>query len=769
MTVTRGRSVVRLTLPDRQYVEDTGPYLEEDEKARHPLVVPVAGLVAIVVLTPAHGLWAAQLILVPLLLIIPGIILLRTLGVPGTAIAASCVYVPVASILVLTGSGLAIDVIGPLAGIPAPLRAAPLLVALEITCALLLVGGRNAPPQTQIPWDMVERPVALVWPIILPLAGAAGALRLNSGHGNLIAVIAVFLVVVTLVVTFLRAPWYEDAFLIVVIFTAALALMWSFSLRGDLVYGFDISDEYYSFTQTVTAGVWHFSHPNDAYGAMLSVTVLPTELHELSGVQTLLIFKVIDPVIGALFPVGIFCLARRLLAGRWAFMAACLVIMQQTFFQEFPALTRQEIATVLFVVLFAVILDTNLSRRGRWTFVCLLSLGVVVSHYSTAYMAIPVLAIMVVVQFTASWFKRVPRANGAVLLAFAVSLAGAVVWYGPLTQSASNVSTFVQVAQGQGVDLLPNQSGGSLLSTYLQGEETQSLTLAQYQSYVKAYYEKNYPFVSPLADASDSKYALQPPSADPAPPVKLKSVSSGLSLVDLLVQQLTNLLAGIGSLILVLRRKQRAIVSQIGFFGLAGMVILILTRLSGTIAQEYNPERAFLQLLTVLGIIIAWFFQWLGWKYKWTRPLILASCSAALGLYLIGTTGFNNAVLGGATQSNLANNYTDYQWFVVNSQDLASAAWVTSEATPGQIIESDEHGQLRLQALAGNRAGMLADMSPEATDSTAWVYVTSTNLIDNIVDTDIGGRAGSYAFPKLFFDENFNLVYTNGKSEVFHR
>jgi uncharacterized membrane protein len=501
---------------------------------------------------------------------------------------------------------------------------------------------------------------------------------------------------------------------------------------------------------------------------MLSVTVLPAELHELSGVQTLFIFKVVYPVVGALFPVAIFCLARRMLAGRWAFMAACLVIMQQTFFQNFTALTRQEVATVLFVVLIAAILDTKQPRLSRWVFVCLLSLGVVVSHYSTTYLAIPVLAMAAVFQFAASWFKPIPRATGAVLLAFVASLAGAVVWYGALTQSTSNVSSFVQVASGQGVDLLPNK-GGSLLSTYLQGEQTQQLTPAEYQSDIRAYYKANFPFVSPLPDASDPAYALQPPGADPAPPVKLQPISSGLSLVDLLVQQLSNLLAGIGSLILVLRRKQRVLASQIGFFGLAGMVILILTRLSGTVAQEYNPERAFLQLLTVLGIIIAWFFQWLGKKYKWTRPLILGSCSAALGLYLVGTTGFSGALLGGGTQSNLADNYTDYQWFVVNAQDLATATWVTSEATPGQIIEADEYGELRLETLVGNREGMLGDLSPETTDAHAWVYATSVNLTDNIVDTAIGGYAGSYAFPKVFFDSNFNVVYTNGTSEVFHR
>lgn len=761
MTATRGPASVRGS-------SLTGRSVKGGESRRHPLAVLVAGLAAIAVLTPAHALWAAQLILVPLLLIVPGIILLRTLRVPGAAIAANCVYVPVASILVLTGSGLAADLIGPLVGVSAPLRAAPLLVALEVICTGLLVVGRNAPPETQIPWGMLERPVALVWPIILPLAGAAGALRLNSGHSNLIAVIAVFLVVITLVVTFLRAPWYDDVSLIVILFAASLALMWSFSLRGDLVYGYDISDEYYSLTQIVAAGVWHFSHPNDAYGAMLSVTVLPAELHELSGVQTLFIFKVVYPVIGALFPVGLFCLARRLLAGRWAFLAASFVIMQQPFFQQFTALARQEIATVLFVVLFAAILDTKQSRRSRWVFVCLLSLGMVVSHYSTAYMAIPVLAIAAVAQFVASWFKPVPCVTGAVLLAFVASLAGSVIWYGALTHSAGNVSTFVKVADGQGVDLLPNKSG-SLLSTYLQGEQSQELSPAEFQSYIKAYYQKNVPYVAPLPDASDPQYDLQPPGADPAPPVKLKPISSALSLIDLLVQQLTNLLAGIGSLILVLRRKQRLLASQIGFFGFAAMVILILTRLSGTIAQEYNPERAFVQLLTVLGIIIAWFFQLIGGKWKWSRPLILGGCSAALGLYLVGTTGFSDAILGGATQSNLANNYSDYQMFVVNSQDLASAAWLTDEATPGQITESDAYGELRLIAVAGSRSGMLTDVTPETTDAHAWVYATRVNLVDNVTNADTEGYSASYAFPKLFLDSNFNVVYTNGTSEVFHR
>jgi uncharacterized membrane protein len=707
--------------------------------------------------------------MVPLLLIIPGVILLRALRIPGATIAATPIYIPAASILVLTGSGLAIDLIGPVVGISAPLRAAPLLIALEIVCIALLLSGLNASPETQIPWGALKQPVAFSWPLVLPLLGAAGALRLNSGHSNAVALLAIVLVIITLLVAFLCAPWYDDALLIVIVFAVGLALMWSFSLRGDLVYGFDISGEYYSLTQTVTTGVWHVSHPNDAYGAMLSLTVLPAELHELSGMQTLFIFKVVYPVIAALFPVGVFCLGRRFIAGRWALMAAALVIMQQTFFQQMPALARQEIGIFLFTALVAVLLDTTQSKRspGRWIFVCLLSLGIVVSHYSTTYLAIPLFALAAAFQWIFSWFRSISRVSGVLLLAFGVSLIGAALWYGPLTHSASNLSQFEHSADAKGVSLLPNK-GGSALFTYLQGEESQNLSPAQYQRFIKNYYQTTYPFVTPLPDASDPQYDLKSAS-DPMSPVKIRSLSNGLNLANLLVQQAINLLAGITALALAFRKKMPAVARQIALMSLAGMVMLILVRISGTIAQAYNPQRAFMQCLIVLAIPISWIFQWLGAKLKWTRPWILIVCSGSLGVFLIGITGFGGAFLGGGTASNLANRYIDYQRFVANTQDLVAGSWVLREASPDQVIETDRYGELRLVAMVGQRQGILGDITPETTDQHAWVYATSTNIIDNVVQSETENYAVSYEFPKLFLESNFNLVYTNGTSEVFHR
>jgi uncharacterized membrane protein len=734
---------------------------------RYPLAAPAIGLVLLALLTAVHGSWAAQVLLVPLLLIVPGVILLQTLRVPGAAIAENPVYVPAASLLVLMASGLAIDLIGPRVGIAAPLRTAPLLFALEVICVLLLLCSLDAPPETQIPWGRLSEPVRVAWPLLVPLLSAAGALRLNSGGSGHAAAFAVTVVIIMLVAGFLFAPRCDDSLLVVGIFAAALAMMWSFSLRGDLVYGFDISSEYYALNETVTSGVWHVYHPNDPYGAMLSLTVLPAQLHALSGMPALLIFKVVYPVLGAFFPVAVFCLARRVLTGRWAFMAAALVVMQQTFFQQLVALARQEIAMLLFAALIPAVLDRTQSRRTRWVFVSLVSLGMVVSHYSTAYLAIPILVIAAVLQWAVSWFRPVPRLTGTLLLAAVLSVAGATLWYGSLTDSTSNFSQFVQAAKGQGIDLLPNQ-GGNVIETYLQGEAQQGMTTAQYASYLSNSYKANDKFITPLPNAGQKQYDLQPAPAT-EPPVTFSMGASLFNLAALLIQQAVNVLAGIGALVLALRRKLPVVARQIGLMGLGGMGVLFLVRISGTIAQQYNPQRAFLQALIVLAIAVCWIFQRTGARWKPARPAILVAGAASLALFLAGTSGLAGYYVGGGTAANLTNQGDDYQEFVMTAPDLAAASWVAKMAPAGQFIYADHYGELRLNTVAYNRQGVFDAITPETLDEHAWVYAYSANLKDGIDRSLSGSVSANYAFPLGFLTSNYNVVYTNGSSEVFHR
>jgi uncharacterized membrane protein len=729
--------------------------------------VHLAVLVLIALLVPLHASWAAQLLLVPLLLIGPGLILLRALRIPGKAVLSFPVYVPCASLVVLLGSGLAVDLLGLLSGMSAPLRPVPMLAGLEVVCAGLLASSWNCPSTVDIPWSSLPHPLKLAWPLILPLVAAAGALRLNNGHGSGLALFSLCACVILLVTTFVIAHRIGAGLLAMILYAAGLAMMWSFSLRSGLVYGFDIASEYHAMQHTVVTGSWHPAHPGDAYGALLSITVLPAELHALSGVSGLMIFKVIYPAFGAMFPVAVFLIASRVLSRPWAFAAAAFIICQASFFQQLPGLARQEIALLLFAGMIAVILDARPPRYSQWILAGLFGLGMAVSHYSTTYLAVAILGLALAAQFAISWFRDVPAVNWPLLIACGVAAAAAAIWYAPVTESSSNVSQFISSLGAVGPDLLPNHAG-NLLSSYLQGETTKQLQPAQYAAFAQRYYAIHAPFVTPLPNAGDPAYALRaPPGAPPA--VTWPFGFNALNRLELVIQQSANLLAAIGALLIVLRRKTPVLMRQVGLLGFGAVVILTSIRLSGSLAQFYNPARAFLQTMAVLAIALCWSLRGLAGRAAWRQITIRVLAGASIAVLLTTAGGMAGAALNAGTSANLANSGGDYKQFYMTPPELAAAGWLGRAAQPGQLVYADRYAQLRLFAISGYRPGVLSDITPQTLDQNAWVYASRVNVADRIGISYLSNQSAAYAFPFGFLDANYNTVYSDGSSEVFHR
>jgi uncharacterized membrane protein len=735
---------------------------------RAGLGADVAALVLIALLVPLSKWWAAQVLLVPLLLITPGVILLRALRIPGQAVSTFPAYVPTASVIVLFGSGLAVDMTGPLVGVAQPLRAGPLLVGLEITCFALLVVSIHAPPTVAIPWRTLSRPGRLAWPLILPIVAAIGALRLNSGHSGMIALIAAAVVVAVLITVAALSPRLDDALLIVVLYAASLAIIWSYSLRGDPLYGFDIATEYQRLQQTVLAGVWHPSHPDDAYGAMLSVTVMPAQLHALSGMPALLVFKVLYPLIYALFPVAIFGLARGIVSRRWAFVPAALTMAQYAF-TEIAAVTRQEIALVLFVAMITAMLDPRVRRGPQWALVAVLGLAMALSHYSTTYVAITLIGITLPLQWAVSWFREVPRITGAMAVGFIAALSGAVIWYGPVTQSDSHLLQVAQTVQAEGLNLLPNRApGSSLIDAYLQGNTKTPIPAAQYAQLIHAYYAANRPYIKPLPDASLPLYALRD-SAVPEPPIKFHLGYDALSLCMLIIDQLVNILAAFGALLMVLRRATPIIARQVALLALVTTLLLTVLRFSGTLAVAYGQERAQLQGLVLLAIALSWVLERFARARRARQSRVFGLIVACLAVVFVNTSYLVDSVLGGGTSASLSNSGAAFEYFYITTPELAAAQWLGKSALPGQLVYADEYAQLPLVAATGVQHGLILDLTPLTLDQNAWVYAGRTNVLNGRAFAFYNEHIASYVFPADFLRANYDLVYTDGSSEVFHR
>ncbi len=745
------------------------------------LLLSLLAVGAMAGLANVRGVWILQLAELVLLLCLPGLLLVRALRAEPEAVRRFPVYVVCGSLAVVMIGGLVVDLPGPGLGISRPLATVPLAVSISLLCVLLIAVSfiRRASPT----WDYVggPPPIRWLWPLLLPVIGWAGAARLNNGHGAAVAIAAVAATGLALLVGVWAAPRWSPGRIAVLLFGASLALIWGFSLRGHFVYGFDISGEYQTFIQVLHAGRWHVSHPNDSYGAMLSLTILPSALTKLTGASPLLVLKVIFPLLFAFFPVAVFLLATRALSRRFAYIAVLFIVVQDYMFQQLPAIARQEIALLFFVCLVAAMLDHRLRRGSQIGLLVAFGVGLVLSHYGTTYITVGLLGGALVLELgrwvIATRARRAPLPSTAVApallpllplaVALAVTVAGAAVWYQPLTDSTQNLSSFVADLSDQGLSILPNAGGHGVVQSYLAGNAPTRISAGSYAADTRSEYLKNETYVHPIPQAFLPRFRVENATV-PGQRVKSHPAVDGFDSEQVIVTQLCILLAAIGALWLWLRRDAGAIARAIALLGVSTLAMLVFIRLSGTAANDYNQNRAFLQAMVPLSVCLAWMLQRASGGSRFGR-FVAGAFAIALGLLFLNTTGLRGTVTGGGTPANLAAKGEDYERYIVSQPELAAARWLNAAAPPEAIISADRYGQLRITGASGRTHGVLGNVTPSSLDEGAWVYADSANLTGHRARGLDGSKYATYAWPSSFIDDYWNLVYSNGSAAVYTR
>jgi len=730
---------------------------------QRPALGPLGGLVAIAVLLPLRGVWAVDVILVALVFTVPGVIALRAARIPSATVEGYPLYIPVAALLVILAGGLTADLVGPLVGISKPLHGATTaLFTLGLSLLLWLIGIR-APRAARFAWRSVLEQPSLLAPLLLPALSGLGALLLSNGHGVVVARLAAVLTVLVLGGCLLRAGRLSRAQVGVVLFACALSAEWAFSIRSQEVVGFDISTEIHIAQSVQAAGIWHAFSPNNAYRAMLSITVLPSTLAALIGCSPLIAFKVLYPVLGALLPVSVFLLGERIMSRWFAAGAAALVLVQDYFFQTIPELARQEIALVFFSALVFALVDRRLRPRRRIVVVLATGLGLIVCHYSSTYLAIPLGISAIVIAVVVARFRPLPAMSAGLVCAAVVLVAGGAVWYGTITDSASNLTSLTTTFSKTGLNLLPN-NGGNVILDYLSGNQVNTVSGPRFdQLAVQDYRYKTY--IHPLAAAAEPQFRSQTATV-PAPKVRLAPVANALSVLVTAFGELMLLVAGIGGLIMVLGRHRHDTARMVGILALGTVPLLVAVRFSGTLAESYNEDRALLQSLLLLALPAAWLAERIVRRLGRYGPAAGVTAAVTVALLFANQLGVSAMLLGGGTSLNLSQSGEDFERFYQTPAELAGAKWASTESTR-QLLYSDRYGQLRLFASNGRLA--FTDLTPATIDQHAWVYGDRTNVVLGRARGEIGDSAAIYRWPAKFLGTYFNTVYTDGDSTVFHR
>jgi uncharacterized membrane protein len=317
---------------------------------------------------------------------IPGLLILRAMGLSTLPRIEKMLYSVGLSLFVSMAIGLLINSLYPLLGIGKPISSWPFLIT--ITAVLLILGiftykkdtGSSLPEKAC--WRQIFSPSSLFL-ILIPLISILGTQLVNVYHSNILLLILILLIsLVPIVIVFTK--FIREELYLLAICMIALALLFHVSLISNYLTGYDIHVEYYFANLVRINSIWDATVPN-SYNAMLSVAMLGPIYSLICGMDLTWVFKIIYPLLYSFVPLGIYMVCNRQVNSKISFLAAFFFIAVNTFYMEMISLARQEIAELFLTLILLVVVTKQLNATAQKALFLIFSASLVISHYSISY------------------------------------------------------------------------------------------------------------------------------------------------------------------------------------------------------------------------------------------------------------------------------------------------------------------------------------------------------------------------------------------------
>jgi uncharacterized membrane protein len=215
----------------------------------------------------------------------------------------------------------------------------------------------------------------------------------------------------------------QDTVFMFVIECLSLSLLLSSALASDYLRGWDVHQEYQVFIGAFQSGIWT-SQFSTLYSSVISISILPSVIASVSGLDGLTIFRFVFPVLYSILPVLLYKVYRNILAPKFAYLAVFLLM--SSYYDQLISLARQEVAELLLVVLLLIFFSPKIRNRlSGAVATVVLTMGLVMSHYTTAFLFV-LLVIFSFVVAVISRHRDVSLFNSSTLLLTGVAVFG---WY----------------------------------------------------------------------------------------------------------------------------------------------------------------------------------------------------------------------------------------------------------------------------------------------------------------------------------------------------
>ncbi|HSX42658.1 MAG TPA: glycosyltransferase [Candidatus Saccharimonadales bacterium] len=661
-----------------------------------------------------------------------------------------------------------------------PLEPRPLAYAIgAVSFVLAVIAARRKPLDRKLP-RLRRATVRRYWEftlaaISLPLLAAGGAITLNNGGSDMLALIAMggaaALFLLLLWLHSKRAQRLYPAAL----FSICLTVLLGTSLRGWNITGHDIMQEYQVFELTLRHAAWHMSYYQDAYNACLSITILPTIFRQLTGLTDPFVYKFIFQLFFAMIAPALYNTMRAYVGRKTAFLATFIFIAFPAFLTDITMLNRQETAFFCFVLALQASLDTSLRRSGKLLALIFLG-GVVLSHYSTSYVASGILLITLLLGFgwriLAKLFRKPAGKNFTIFPAsYILAMVIMVVTWGSLvTQTSGNISATLSGIFTGGLPAIfdSNNHQGSKTGA-VNSDEGAVQAYLQLQQDIRTLAPADY-----YADAGNYNSTVQARSdaVDPeqswfARYVSASEVYKAYDKLKGIYGLIIEGLIGLGIILLLLVRRYREKVNgQYRLLILASLGIIGVQVVLPASLINYGLLRVIQQGLIVLAIPIILACYWMLGIVRMPRLWQQRTIGVVLVGFFLILTGFLPAVTGGYKPSlAFSNRGFYYEAYYTHASEIAGDQWLATQTPKGSQVYSDEFARRKMISYAGIFAQ--PTLAPTAVPIDSYVYLSAGNTARGVVSAYYQGNLIYYTVPALFLQTHKNVLYNSGQVVIY--
>jgi uncharacterized membrane protein len=359
------------------------------------------------------------------LLLVPGYVFIKVLRLKDMETSEIIVYSVGSSIAMVMLAGLLVNTLLPIFGVDSPLSVLPLLVSIS---GVVLIMSLFVPKKQES--EVIENEYKCSVPLAIalfsiPVLSIVGSLYISESQNSSVLLFAILLILIFVILgSFWKISQTFHA-LILSVCTFSLLYMTFFFTR--FVQLWDEAEGFYVFRLTL---INHYWNPNfvpalsiDIWksNAMASTTILPTVFSDIANIDGTLLFQILFPSLLVLVPVILYQVYRTQTNKRASFIAAFLFITNSVALGWGNDI--QKAAQLFYAVLFLVIFTPKLNSTQKYVLFTVFTIGLVLSHYSLAYIFTATLLFVYLVQrfVQKTIISRIKI--GQVLIAFTMTFA----------------------------------------------------------------------------------------------------------------------------------------------------------------------------------------------------------------------------------------------------------------------------------------------------------------------------------------------------------